>query len=104
MVRLAQVTGDGGSIWPTGKSMVDCSNELVQAVSHASYILKTSENFMDEDEHPPEWKWAFNDEMKLHFERLKRKREEKYSGKSKANDDWDTSGWAQNEFAEGLRD
>lgn len=103
MVRLAQITGDGSSLWPKGKPVSECPNDLVQAISHASYILTTSENFMDEDEHPPTWKWAFQDEMKLHFERLKRKREEKFGGNKGSNDDWDTDGWHQNELAEGLR-
>lgn len=95
-------TGNGAAMWPKGVSHIeDCPNDLVMAVAHAEYILNTSSNLM-EGEHPPHWKWAFADELDVHFERVKRKREEKFSSK-KQEDEEPANGWAQNEYARNLR-
>lgn len=72
------------------------------AVAHATYILKTSEQLM-EDEHPDTWKWAFSEEMEVHFERIKKKRDAKYGNKRSDDDDEPANGWQQNEYARNLR-
>lgn len=103
MVRMAMTGGDGSAMWPQDcKAMQDVPNDLVMAVAHAQYILRSSEQLM-EDEHPPHWKWAFQDEINAHFERLKRKREAKYSGKSTSDDEEPAGGMAQNELTRNLR-
>lgn len=100
---MAMAHGDGASMWPLGISSVqDCPMDLVMAISHATNILRSQENLM-EDEHPPMWKWAFEEEIELHFERVKRKRDERFGGKPKEEHDEPPTGWAQNELARNLR-
>lgn len=52
---------------------------------------------------PPDWKWAFSEEMETHFERIKRKRDERFSGKKSSKDEPMPDGWVQNEYAKDLR-
>lgn len=50
-----------------------------------------------QDEMPEQWKWPFEDELRLHFERVQRERDSKYgSGKDGGSDE----GGIQNEYAE----
>lgn len=96
-------TGDGSSMWPEGCNTVDeVPNDLLSAFSHACYILRASENFM-EDEQPPDWVWAFPEELEAHFERIKRERKKKFGGDKGQSDDSEDSGWVQNEYAKNLR-
>lgn len=49
------------------------------------------------DEMPPQWKWPFEDELSLHFERVQAARDAKYGGNSGGEED---EGGIQNEYAE----
>lgn len=71
--------------------------ELSVAASHAYRILFWQENLTD-DEMPEQWKWPFEDELALHFERVQRMRDEKY-GRTSSDDDGGTP-MMQNEYAE----
>jgi hypothetical protein len=103
MIRMAVSTGDGSVLWPQGvTSIQECPNDLVMAVAHANYIISTSEQLM-EGEHPPHWMWAFADELQAHFERIKRKRDEKFGRGSSSDDEEPPEGWSQNELARNLR-
>lgn len=50
------------------------------------------------DEMPPQWKWPFEEELALHFERVQRERDAKYNKGGSSNDDDGTG--IQNEYAE----
>ena len=64
------------------------------AVEHAHLILSWQENLMD-DEMPPEWMWALDEELNEWFEEVEFRRKQKYGG----NDDESTAPMMQNELA-----
>lgn len=102
MVRLSMAMGDGALLPPGCRSIADCPAELVMVIAHASFILRASEQLM-EDEEPPSWKWRFDEEIQAHMERVKRKRDERFGNKSTSQDDEPAGGWQENEFARNLR-
>lgn len=96
-------TGDGSLLWPEGcTSIQQVPHDLVAAYHHATYILKTSEALMEE-EMPPDWMWAFPEELETHFERIKRERDKRFGGGGNSKDDPLPDGWVQNEYAKDLR-
>lgn len=52
---------------------------MVRAVAHAHTILSWQENLV-EDEVPPEWMWALDEELEDWFEAVKDAREERRGG------------------------
>jgi hypothetical protein len=102
MIKMASTGGNQSVMWPKGVTHItDCPNDLVMATAHAQYILAASSQLMEE-EHPPHWKWAFPEELNAHFERVQRKRDEKF-GNKKQDDDEPAEGWVQNDYARNLR-
>lgn len=51
---------------------------MVRAFAHAFTILGWQEN-LGEDEMPPEWMWALDEELEEWFEEVQMVRKEKYS-------------------------
>lgn len=70
----------------------DNTAELLSAIQHAEIILGWYEHLPSE-EIPPNWMWAFSDELEEWFEEVSLARKSKYG---LADDDWD--GMVQNEW------
>jgi hypothetical protein len=58
----------------------------VAAISHAGLIANWQENLL-EKEMPPVWMWALDEELDLHFKRMKAKRAAKYGADDDDDDD-----------------
>jgi hypothetical protein len=51
-------------------------HELVMAIEHAHRILDWHDNMVSE-EIPPQWMWPFEDELKIWFQQVEEKRDER---------------------------
>jgi hypothetical protein len=69
------------------------------AVEHANLILSWQENLV-EDEIPPVWMWALDEELNDWFEKVDRDRKAKYGG---GDDDYESDSMTQNELANNRR-
>lgn len=72
--------------------------DLLQAIEHANRVLDWTEN-LSSDELPPAWMWPFDEELRLWFEEVERKREEKFG----TGESGDESDMQTNELAAGRR-
>lgn len=57
----------------------------MRAVNHAHVILGWQEN-LSNDETPPEWMWALDDELEKWFEEVEETRKEKYGTGGRSDD------------------
>jgi hypothetical protein len=73
--------------------------DLSAAIDHALLVLNWQEN-LPGDEMPPQWMWAFDDELELWFEDVEAKREAKYGGGSSGDEQAPMMG---NELSAGRR-
>lgn len=71
--------------------------DLLFAIRHANRIIDWHENF-SEDELPPVWMWAFDEELDAWFEQVKADRDAKLTG---PRDDAEEVPLLHNEYARG---
>lgn len=100
MVRAAKATGNGSCLFPPGiNSVEEMTWDLCLAIEHALRICSWQENLMPEDM-PPNWMLPFEDQLKIHFEEVDRRREEKYGTGS---GDVESSDMMSNDLSSGFR-
>ena len=84
----------GSSLWPRNldgapMNLDEIPSDFMFVLGHALNILSWQEN-LAKDEMPPHWMWHLDHELELWFDKVAKKRDAKYGGKSEAiNEDED---------------
>lgn len=86
----------GHLAWPKGcTSIEDVPWDVLNVINHAHTVLQWQENLSSE-EMPPEWMWAFNDDIKEWLEDVTRARKD---GQDFVRDDRTQVPMTENEHA-----
>lgn len=94
---MARQAGNGALLWPVGCSRIEeVPWDLTVAIDHAYLVLRLKENLLKEDT-PPDWMWAFDDELQIWFKEVDSRR------RSGREPDTELEGTVENEYADRFR-